>query len=624
MRPLRLGQLKLWRTTQAIQAILQRQDPEPKIVSCVQRHLDRYLVSRHASHRIFPPTISILIYHRRFQAASIVYDRMIDAGFVPPLALDANMLAATLVLSPHDPTLTATFDGILSNPHFTERLLNRTLRLMLHLGADHRSLIDLIEKFIQAKSEDYTPGKILVSRLVDALVRAGRLEEALETLARYEDALASLPTHDDPTAAAADTPSSSPPTRTSPFTPPAQMPYVSILAAIRDTRPNDPATLNRVLTIMRAARIDPNMPLFNVLVSYQVRHSRLHQAFAIYALLNKHAQTAREDEKSGLKGLAPDVSTYASLWTGLYRLYDPATARKRARELASASSASSASPSASDTASDTQPEPIRILSPRRLFFAMMHSHLFHVPRVVELTPSLLTLSIRALLRSRDYAGAYVALSSFWRMHQSLSPRAYLVVLAHLLGRVRWDLKRWRFEGEVRWGDTFLGTSVRGGFARGREGGVDREVWAMDVGDGLARRLVLYAGGGVFDVGRGLMEEGAGAGAGGNGAGAGAGTVDGERMFVTPRMEVIKGEEKAEEGVRFSRVPLKRLLHRALWAEMKMRARQSRKDRDRGGRFWGEDGDWLVIDGTESERVVERKLLRAIHIAKDEMVPRQEK
>ena len=177
----------------------------------VRRALDRFLSSFIAPAKAYQPIISQLIGHRCFHAASTAYDQMLQRGLVPSMDMDAQMLAVAVSLSPDDVALLNALDNLFTNPHFTEDSLLRALQVMLDLGTSPTVILDVTKKFIEAKSDDYTPGKLLLARLVDLQVRNDKLEDALESLGRFDQT------------ALGDRSDLAP-----------QLPYVTVMSAIRD------------------------------------------------------------------------------------------------------------------------------------------------------------------------------------------------------------------------------------------------------------------------------------------------------------------------------------------------------------------------------------------------------
>ena len=565
-------QSRIYKFTSTLREYISRGPDENKVDAFVHRRLDVYCRSPYASYKIYEPTISLLINQKRFLAATSVYARMIKTGPIPSLSLSAKFLAMAMTMSPTDVAISGALERMFSNPHFSEPMLEEALRVMITLGAPRKVIIDTIENFIETKSEDYTPGKFLLAKLVDAQVRNDRLGDALETLAEYEEVVAST----------SDTSNSTY----------AQAPYVAIMSAIRDTKTCDPAAVNRVLEIMQANDVQASTAIFNILISHEVRRSSLYNAFSIYAIMKAMGDTE--------PSVVPDAYTFGSLFNALCRMYKPKARNKKIKERGR-----------------TEDEANIILSPRRLFFEMVQRYhdqprllmtegearppkpgstppptsALPAPPPLEPNPTLLNLTFRCFIRSKDYAAAIVAISSFGVLKQVIPPRTYYIILKHIMNRIRWDLKRHRMPGESRWGDRFLGVFPHA------------IICQMNVDDKLAKRVLEYAKRVKFDVGRGLLE------------GAPWAEVLGkqEPASSTPPKRVKKGLRKAKAvttptfrmmeddapvpaGVLFSAVPLTRLLRRALWAEVR---------------------DPQVLNGITSSR----PLSETIKQAKLEMMPR---
>ena len=533
-------QSKIYKFTTNLRDYLSLGPDDNRVDAFVHRRLDVYRRSPQASYKIFEPTISLLINQKRFLAATSVYERMLKTGVIPPLSLDAKLLAMATAMAPDDVNLLAALETMFCNPHFTESTLEEALRVMITLGTPRKVIINVIKNFIETQSEEYTPGKLLLSKLVDAQVRENRMEDALETLAEYEEAISDA------------SGSTS-----------VQDPYVAIMSAIRDTRSWDSAAVSRVLEIMQANSVQPSTAIFNILIAREVRQSRLYNAFSIYAMLKVMGDSVATT--------APDAYTFGSLFNALSRMYKPKSRNKKVQE-----------------SGGDRDEPNIILSPRQLFFEMMQRHhdqpwllmaaarstpllssTFPVPPAFEPTPSLLNLTIRCFIRTRDYAAAIVAISSFMELKQPVTARIYYIILKHIMSRIRGDIKLRRMPGEPRWGDLFLGIFPHS------------TIWEMKVGDKLANKVLEYAKGSHFDVERGMLE--------------GASWTEVLGMDVpafltlpkrvqdslkehkgrhtTPTFGMMKGDEPVSTDMRFSAVPLVRLLRRALWADVRAPQRE---------------------------------------------------
>ena len=570
------GQSRIYKFTSTLRDYISRGPDENKVETFVHRRLDAYHRSPYAPYKIFEPTISLLINQNRFLAATSVCARMIKSGLIPSLGLSAKLLAMAITMSPEkeNVAISGILEGMFSDPHFSESMLEEALQVMIALGAPRKLIIDTIENFIETKSEDYTPGKFLLAKLVDAQVRNDRLGEALETLAEYEEAVASTSDTSDSTSA--------------------QVPYVAIMSAIRDTETWNSAAVNQVLEIMRTNNIQPSTAVFNVLISNEVRKSSLYNAFSIYAILKVMADN--------VPTVVPDAYTFGSLFNALCRMYKPEARNKKVQKRGG-----------------TKDEANIILSPRRLFFDMIQRYhdqprllmtevgarppkpgstppptsTLPAPPPFEPNPTLLNLTFRCFIRARDYAAAIVAISSFRDLEQNVTPRTYYIILKHIMNRIRWDIKRHRMPGESRWGDRFLGVFPH------------TIIWQMDVDERLAKRVLEYVKGDKFDVKRGLLEGAPWAEVLGKKEPASSTPpkrVKGLRKdketdkFITPTFGMMEDDEPVPAGTRFSAIPLMRLLQRALWAEVT---------------------DPQVLNGVTSSR----PLSNAIEQAKSEMVPR---
>ncbi|KAF8629690.1 hypothetical protein AX15_003329 [Amanita polypyramis BW_CC] len=463
-----------------------------------------------------------------------VYERMLNNELVPSVSLNAKMLAAAISLSPEDVTLSGTFDRLFTNPLFTESTLLQTLQVMINLGTSHGVVVDVIEKFIESESEDYTPGKLVLAKLVEAQVRNDQLEDALGTLSHYEEA------------------TSAPGSDLVPNAIP-QIPYVAIMSAIRDTASWNTTAVSRVLKIMQSNNIKPNVTLLNILISRAVRERSLYRAFSIYAILRMAGDSSQMKNQDGSVGvdlnMTPDAYTFGSLFNALYKYYDAEVKQRRIQE------------------SGDGGKPDVILSPRQLFFEMMKTYQSRsqleqtnpstssLTPPFEPTPSLFNVALRSFIRTRDYAAAIILTASFRHLQLETTPKTYFIVFKHIMNRIRWDIKRVRMPGEGRWADRFLGVSPHG------------DIWTMDVDEKLARRVLEYATGSRFDVGKGVLEEEEKIREGGKSKSKSGNNNVHTKTFRTPTLEMMEGDEPIPPHARFSTVPLERLLQRALLADL---------------------------------------------------------
>ena len=172
---------------------------------------------------------------------------------------------------------------------------------------------------------------------------------------------------------------------------------------------------------------DRGLPLqisvFNILLSREVRSGKPRNALAMYSALK------------GMDFMFPDAFTFGSLFT-LYRGIRPRIMRKLV----------------------PTPESTHLIPLRQLYSEFIDAtQRTHFP--VEMTTSLLSVALRAFLRQRDYAGAFVILGTFSYYRLPLDHHTYYVIMKHLVGRIWIETTIKRLlspQPEVKWSDRFLG------------------------------------------------------------------------------------------------------------------------------------------------------------------------
>ncbi|KAM6499699.1 hypothetical protein JOM56_005207 [Amanita muscaria] len=512
---------------------------KPEAISyLVHRKLDSVLKSVSVPNRAYESLIPQLIEHKLFDAADSVYRRMLRNGIVPSMILNAQMLAVSVAVSPKDEIeLLTAFEDLFTNTLFTEDDLLQTLQLMLDLGAPHNVVLDVIEKFIEMKSGDYTPGKLLLSKLVDLQVRNDKLKDALESLERFnEDVLGHR--------------SELPP----------QLPYVALMTAIRDTNTWDNDAINSVLQIMRQNRVEPSAALFNILISGEIRERHLDQAFLVYAML----QALRAKNSS----VVPDVFTFGSLFKARALWPDEIRVPK----------------------GETGP----IIPLRQLFFEMLevYQSQVSVPHPVSIVDTvILNSALTAFLREYDYSAAFIVIRTFGQLFQEVNVKTYYILMKHIMKRIRRDVKRVRMRDESRWGDRFLAILSQ------------EDVCKVPINDELAKKVLAFGKQANFDITREMVhldvekEERIMASRREN-------LVGKSKALSTPTLEMMDGEEPVPENPIFSVIPLKRLLKRAVLANLMNPKKRLALRTDAGKRYYEK---WVLeeIKRVEQEMVPER-------------------
>lgn len=204
-------------------------------------------------------------------------------------------------------------------------------------------------------------------------------------------------------------------------------PYTTMISELDELGALTPEILDSTLQRMDERQVEPDLPLFNTLISTYVRAQDMHKVWAIYdfLILKRSAE------------LMPDSFTYGTLFNSLYTHTPSNRRRARLRGVRQ-----------SENARD----------PRQLFREMMQSHTlatFGRPatRSPVLNTAALNVALRTLVHTCDYLAAAVCLQTFEDCKIQVDTKTFRVVLVDLLGRVRSGL---RVVAESdRWVDRFL-------------------------------------------------------------------------------------------------------------------------------------------------------------------------
>ncbi|KAF8223228.1 hypothetical protein L208DRAFT_1317935 [Tricholoma matsutake] len=448
----------------------------------IHKQLDHHLPRTSEPHVTYEKLISFLINNGFLFEAGGVFARMTKAGFIPSPETYAQILAVMLALSRSDIDINNAFDVIISDPAFSEDHFVHLLEIMSDIGAPHDHLVRIAERYVETREEGYSPTKVLVSKLVDAQTRAGLIEDAFETLLRFDDLDVSSPKN----------------------------PSIVIINALKDANPADKGSVDRILNLMQEKDVQPDITLFNSLISRELRLKYLQQAFSIYHYVR---------QLSEVMPLYPDGSTFALLFSVLRRLYRPHGRSALSRQYKI---------------------PDNSVPPRQLFHDFLSSHT-HSP--FEVTPHLLNVILRTFIFGHDYAGAYVTLRAFRIFKLSVTAKTYYIVLRHIMHRILWDVKRSRRADESRWGDRFLGTTSPTRFKN------------LKIDEEMEEKVLLVAKQPEFELTSGILKSAAIA------------RRTGGPKYTTPTVAMIDGDTPVPESMHLDIVPLERILRRAASAHM---------------------------------------------------------
>jgi hypothetical protein len=374
-----------------------------KILIYIGKKLDNTLPNVKSPQALYERVISFLVGRKYPQEAVLLYRRMHgEAGLMSSTVLDAKMLAMALAVPHQSPQpLILRLGPIFTDPRYTVHDFSGLFKTMLKYGVDNNIICTVVQTFISTRRPDYIVHPQFLAPLLIAHARAGDVDVALELLDQFSGvnnlnraARASL-----------------------------HAPYVQLLAALQETRDWDSASVDRILDIMTNQGLSPNLPTLNILLSREVRLGNHRSALGIYSMLKQMRIS---------KKIFPDRFTFGSMFL-LYRMITPKTVRKHHRK-------NLASP----------------FPPRALYrdFMLAAKPKFDADRIVPST-TLMNVILRAFIRQRDYAGAFVVLGSFPLFHIPLDHQTYYRVVKHVVRRIWLEVDR-QYGGKVGWSLKFLG------------------------------------------------------------------------------------------------------------------------------------------------------------------------
>ncbi|PPQ66832.1 hypothetical protein CVT24_008691 [Panaeolus cyanescens] len=471
-----------------------------ELESFVQRQLSYRVQNATSPHKVYEAVSNFLI-HRNFPSEAVsVVQRMQKAGYVPSSLLQAQMVLVALAHSvgrtePLVEQLTKYFE---SND-CTEKEFLLLFDTMNQLSINSEIIVTLVSSFVDSREPGYIPDPKLLRYLIQASIKAGELDMA------FEATNAIPPTH--------------------PGLHEARGAYVDILSAITDSGIRDSTAVDRVLHSMKEKGLQPNIAVLNVLLAREVRLNRRAAAFRIYRLIQSMA------EKDPV--FNPDRYTFGTMFA-MYR----AISLKAMRHFHGKPSSEDAYP------------------PRALFRDFMRmcnrdvktntqgaNPTTNGTRTSTIQPNatLLTTALKVFMRHRDYAGAFVSLSSFHHLGVSLDHRTWYSIIKPLIRRVWAELNTPPTATSIRWAYHFLGLTEK--LPRNA---LDERV-VNGVLDTIARPTFSLMEP-LYVPGRALMAEG-------------------ERKYKVPTMEMMESVMSPREGFVYEVNPLKRLLRRAVLAQV---------------------------------------------------------
>ncbi|TRM56551.1 hypothetical protein BD626DRAFT_519073 [Schizophyllum amplum] len=344
-------------------------------------------VAKSSQHLAFENIIVLLIHHGRFHEAGVVHGDMLDAGFIPSPATNADMLAIALVTDPSDERAIHNELAECFRHHtFDDHDLSHLISFMRRLAHPPRTIIPVVSIYLAVKAQDtaYRPSQTIISDFVE-------LQEARITLRQYQGRTVDVD-------------------------------ETELLASLADQNEDSGESNARLvragvrLASMRAdvdAHLDVH--ILNALIHRQINHERWDLAYALYTvLLELGARTP----------VRPDGETFQTVFYAATRLYKPVMSTR----------------SAALRQEHAAQVPENAVPPWRVFRDMMR---FQFNRVYErpwssasVAQASLVSALRALLATSDYAGAHVALRQFAERGIAVPPQVYLYVARHLTKRLR--------------------------------------------------------------------------------------------------------------------------------------------------------------------------------------------
>lgn len=204
-------------------------------------------------------------------------------------------------------------------------------------------------------------------------------------------------------------------------------PYTTMISELDELGALTPEILDSTLQRMDERQVEPDLPLFNTLISTYVRAQDMPKTWAIYdfLILKRSAE------------LMPDSFTYGTLFNVLYSHTPRKRRQARLRGV-------------------HQPENAR--DPRQLYREMMQSHTLATfgrlsARSPVLNTTVLNVALRTLVHTCDYLAALVCLQTFEDCKIQVDTKTFRAVLVDLLGHVRSNLRV--VDEADRWVDRFL-------------------------------------------------------------------------------------------------------------------------------------------------------------------------
>lgn len=381
--------------------------------------------------------------HECYEGAFHLYDTMTEQGLLPTAALRARILALTMVLNlKKNAELLEGFKKVFAEGLVDQRTLRELLMFMEREGSAKLKFIrDVANLYAESHGPEFRFGPQMSSYLIYVNFSLGVTKDAAKVIEQYSTISMEEKKPLDPA------------------------PYTTYLDELLRRKEYAGEDVDAVLQQMDADGVQLDIPVFNVLISSEVRNHRYDKAFMLYQYLLSNRT----------KELYPDDHTYTALFKALFLLHSPRSALTRRDK-----------------------RPANMMSPRELFYSMLAAHVSSTSaegRVRMIRPSgivttaVLNAALRTFLIASDHPGAFVVARSFRACGVPLDEKTFRSTL-DILTRSIFRSARARPRDPVRrWMNRFLGYPLGPAL---KADASEAEVLAMIIGISREPRLSLHS------------------------------------------------------------------------------------------------------------------------------------
>ncbi|KAH9887701.1 hypothetical protein C8Q73DRAFT_748539 [Cubamyces lactineus] len=384
----------------------------------VHQALDRAGLSNPSRFRLYEHSVASFLRYGDVMKAAMLYSRMTREGYIPSVSLRVQMHVVKLAeLSATEAELLGIASDACRNQTFHEAALRDLLQTLVEgLKASPRLVQQVVNRFLQTREPEYKLSNDTVTYLLRVHGKAGD-QETVKQWSEYT--------------------SVSPPMTESSSPDPILHPYTTLLRDLAASKPSF-SVYKWTLERMQQDNVQPDLPFFNALLSYEVAQRNYDVVFALYRLLmEKRTSTAM-----------PQAQTVAPVFRAIHRL----SCSHRYRR----------------THGIRVPEDMP--SARSVYKDMLTCHLEATggrpskPSPV-LNTTVLHRALRTFIARQDYAAAYTVVRAFRLFPSAIGAPAlatYRIVFGGLLGRIRAQFPRLAarlaagLEPDAIWAYRFLG------------------------------------------------------------------------------------------------------------------------------------------------------------------------